>query len=143
MGTFLTHFLSSLVVLLNLQNVKFISEKKKEKKKKKQMLKLLFDFSSVPRFSPSSLLGSQHQPPSHHLPHIKGDFDSTSSGVSRKESRQSKSNCSESGKFEIKGTCIGNVLCSVYYGGTYVVRRITIRYLNRYTSIKGTLSYNI
>ena len=73
------------------------------------MLKLLFDFSSVPRFSPSSLLGSQHQPPSHHLPHIKGDFDSTSSGVSRKESRQSKSNCSESGKFEIKGTCIGNV----------------------------------
>ena len=47
--------------------------------------------SSVPRFSPSSLLGSQHQPPGHHLPHIKGDFDSSTSGVvSRKESRQSK-----------------------------------------------------
>ena len=31
----------------------------------------------------------------------------------------------------------------MYYGGMYVVGRTTIRYLNRYTSTKGTLYYNI
>jgi len=46
-------------------------------------------------FSPSSLLGSQHQPAGagHHLPHIKGDFDISSSALGqhhRKESRQNK-----------------------------------------------------
>merc|ERR1712008_194898 len=46
-------------------------------------------------FSPSSLLGSQHQPAGagHQLPHIKGDFDISSSALGhhhRKESRQNK-----------------------------------------------------
>ena len=50
--------------------------------------------NSSSMFSPSSLLGSQHQPAGagHHLPHIKGDFDISSSALGqhhRKESRQS------------------------------------------------------